>query len=277
MTGRLTLCATPIGNLGDASPRLAEVLASADLIFAEDTRRTSILLRHLGVSRPLRSYFVGNEARRSDELVELMREGKHVALVSDAGMPGISDPGGRAVRSVIDAGFPVGVVAGPSAVTAAVAVAGFDSDRFCFEGFLPRRGGEREARLERIAADDRPVVFFAAPSRLVADLRDLAAVVDSDRAVVVTRELTKLHEEVWRGSVPEAVAEFEGREVRGEITVVVDGGVRTHVSMEAALTDVQRLTDDGVSVSDAVRTVSDLSGIRRRELYEAALRARDGA
>ncbi len=172
--GRLVICATPIGNLSDVSERLGSALRDAELIYAEDTRRTRTLLDAVGATTTMRSMFEGNEAKRAEELIAALRDGKTVALVTDAGMPAISDPGARAVAMAHREGYPVSVVPGPSAVTSALALSGFGGDRFAFEGFLPRQGRDRTTRLERIASEDRPVVLFASPNRLAADLRDLA-------------------------------------------------------------------------------------------------------
>jgi 16S rRNA (cytidine1402-2'-O)-methyltransferase len=198
VAGRLILCAGPIGNLGDAAPRLGEALREATLIYAEDTRRARILLDHLGVTTPVRSYFVGNEAERAVELQDRLAGGEVIALLTDAGTPGIADPGLTAVRAVA-AGAEVTAVPGPSAVTMALAVSGESADRFVFEGFLPRKGEERASRVAAIAAETRTVVFFASPERLVADLADLAGQHPGSRSCVVARELTKLHEECGGG------------------------------------------------------------------------------
>jgi 16S rRNA (cytidine1402-2'-O)-methyltransferase len=272
MAGTLILCAGPIGNLSDAPPRLAEALASADVVLAEDTRRARVLLDHLGVERPLRSFFVGNEAERAGELQERLAAGQTIALVTDAGTPGIADPGLSAVRAALEAGARVTGVPGPSAVTLAVAVSGLPGDRFAFEGFLPRKGGRRTERLAAIALEARTVVLFAAPSRLPDDLADLAAAAGDDRAVVVCRELTKLHEEVWRGSLAQAAAHWAGREVRGEVTVVLAGAPPVEPDPAAALEHVDALIAGGLPLAEAVRQVADLTGVGRRDLYEAAIR-----
>lgn len=272
MAGTLILCAGPIGNLADAPPRLAEALASADVVLAEDTRRARVLLDHLGIDRPLRSYFVGNEAERAGELRERLAAGQTVALVTDAGTPGIADPGLSAVRAAVEAGARITGVPGPSAVTLAVAVSGLPGDRFAFDGFLPRKGGRRAERLASIAREPRTVVLFAAPARLAADLTDLASAAGGDREVVVCRELTKLHEEIWRGTLAGAAAEWAGREVRGEVTLVLAGAPATEPDPAAALEHVEALIADGVPLAEAVRQVADLTGVGRRELYEAAIR-----
>ena len=184
MTGRLVICATPIGNLDDASPRLRETLAGADVVFAEDTRRTGKLLDRLGVEAELRSFFLGNEQKRSIELRSRLERGETIALVSDAGMPAISDPGVAAVRAARSVGAVISVIPGPSAATAAIAVAGLGGDRFVFEGFLPRSGEDRRRRIETVANDDRPVVLFSAPSRGVKALAELASEAGPERIVV---------------------------------------------------------------------------------------------
>lgn len=268
MAGMLILCAGPIGNLGDASPRLGEALRSAGVVYAEDTRRARILLDHLGVTTPVRSYFVGNEQERADELGARLAAGDTVALLTDAGTPGIADPGWSAVRAAVAAGATITGVPGPSAVTLAVAVSGAPGDRFVFEGFLPRRGQDRSARLAAIAAEHRTVVFFASPHRLAADLADLATAHALPRSVVVCRELTKLHEEVWRGALTEAADHWGAMErVRGEVTVVleaVDAGVP---DLEAAVVAAHQRIADGETPSHAVREVAGIHGVSRRELY----------
>ena len=273
--GRLVLCATPIGNLGDVSDRLRATLADADVIYAEDTRRSSVLLAHIGVTRPIRSLFVGNEEVRTEELLNSVLEGKTVALVTDAGMPGISDPGAAAVRKVREAGLPVSLIPGPSAVTSAVSLAGFGGERFVFEGFLPRKGRQRTRRLEGIAVEDRPVVLFVSPHRFQADLEDLAAACGKGRNVVVTRELTKLHEEVWVGTIGGAVEEWSQRAPKGEFTIVLAPGEPEPFSVVDATAQARLLVSEGSSPSDAAREVSRATGIPRREIYAALLDTQD--
>ena len=255
-TGTLFVVGTPIGNLGDVAPRALEVLGAADVIAAEDTRRTGSLLARLEVGAPrFVSLFEGNERERTIELLAELRRGRSVALVSDAGMPGVSDPGFRLVRAAAEAGIDVRVVPGPSAVLAALVVSGLPTDRFAFEGFLPRRVADRRARLEAIAADPRTVVLFESPRRVAATLEDLAAAL-GDRPAAVCRELTKVHEEVLRGPLRELAAEFRRRgEVRGEIAVVVGGASREAES------------GPDVDPEDLARQAADLvaSGTRRRQ------------
>lgn len=273
MPGRLILCATPIGNLGDAAPRLTEALRAADVVYAEDTRRSATLLRSLDVDRPLRSYFAGNEAARSIELGRRLQEGATVALLTDAGTPAVSDPGLSAVRAARAAGAAVSVVPGPSAVTAALAVSGLPSERFVFEGFLPRAAGERRARLAAIAAETRTAVLFTTPHRVRDDLADLARACGADRSLCLTRELTKLHEEVWWGTLGEAQAALATREPRGEFTLVLGGAVPAQGDdLGTALARVDELVGQGVPPSEAVRRVAEETGVARRALYQASLR-----
>jgi 16S rRNA (cytidine1402-2'-O)-methyltransferase len=272
MSGTLVLCATPIGNLGDTSSRLAEALDSADVVFAEDTRRTRILVDHLGISVRLESYHAGNEGAQEARLAKLLGEGAVVALVTDAGMPSVSDPGTGAVRVARAVGAAVTVVPGPSAVVAALAASGLAAERFVFEGFLPRKGAYRRRRLEDLRSEERTVVLFAAKNRVVEDLAALAASCGGNRQVVVCRELTKVHEEIWSGSVDEAVAEWTRRQPRGEFTIVVAGRASDEVGVSEAVAEVVLRMAEGVPMSDAVKKVADAIGVRRRRLYEAVLR-----
>ncbi|HET7518201.1 MAG TPA: 16S rRNA (cytidine(1402)-2'-O)-methyltransferase, partial [Actinomycetes bacterium] len=201
--GRLIVCATPIGNLEDASPRLARVLAEADLVACEDTRQTRKLLAHLGVTTRMTSYHEVGEKERAQELAERVAGGLRLALVSDAGTPAVSDPGYHLVAACLERGVPVEVVPGPSAVVAALVVSGLPTDRFCFEGFLPRRPGQRDRRLAELAAEPRTMVFFEAPHRVLATLEAMAAAFGPDRTAAAVRELTKVHEQVLRGPLGE--------------------------------------------------------------------------
>ena len=269
--GRLIVCATPIGNLGDVSDRLREVLQTADLVYAEDTRRTATLLRHVGASPTVRSMFVGNEKRRTGELLDSLDQGLTVALVTDAGMPTVSDPGSEVVRLARQAGHLVTVVPGPSAVVASVALAGFGGDRFVFEGFLPRKGKDRSLRLVRIGDEDRPVVVFVSPHRLVADLESIAGATGPDREIVITREMTKVHEEVWSGSVGQAIEEWSDREVKGELTVVLAPGPSEPQSLDSAVAEARVLVESGTSPSEAARRVATATGASRREIYQVLI------
>lgn len=272
--GRLFVCATPIGNLGDVSDRLRDVLRQVDVVYAEDTRRTAKLLGHVGASPRVKSLFVGNEAGRTQQLLEDLRAGASVALVSDAGMPTVSDPGAEAVRQARDLGVKVTVIPGASAVTTALALSGFGGDRFCFEGFLPRKGKERARRLEGIAVDERAVVLFASPRRVGADLQDLADAAGPERLVTVTRELTKVHEEAWTGSLAEAVERWSV-ESKGEFTLVLAPAARAESSPEAAIELARLLIEEGSSPSDAARRAASESGVSRRTIYQALLESQD--
>lgn len=225
MTGRLQVVATPIGNLADLSERAREALAGADIIAAEDTRHTAALLKMLGISKPLLSLHEHNEARRVPALIARLGAGERVALVSDAGTPLLSDPGYELVRRAAAAGFEVSAIPGPSAITAALAIAGLPTDRFCFEGFLPARQGERRTALQALAHEHRTLVFFEAPHRIAASLADMAAALGPQRQAVVARELTKAHETIYRGTLQELAqrASTEANFERGEITLIVHG------------------------------------------------------
>jgi 16S rRNA (cytidine1402-2'-O)-methyltransferase len=273
--GRLVVCATPIGNLGDVSDRLRDTLRSADVVYAEDTRRTSTLLQHIGATTQVRSLFVGNEMRRTQDLLDALGEGLTVALVSDAGMPAVSDPGAEAVRRARDAGYPVTVIPGPSAVTTAVTLAGFGADRFVFEGFLPRKGRDRSDVLARLATEDRPVVLFVSPHRLVPDLESIATATGPERAIAITRELTKLHEEVWVGAVGAAIEEWLSREAKGEFTVVVAPGPVERLPLEVVIAEARDLVAAGSSPSEAAKRVAGATGVSRRSIYQALIEDQD--
>ena len=270
VAGRLILCATPIGNLGDASPRLAEALDSADLILVEDTRRSSILLRSLGIKKPMKSYFAGNESKRAAALVDLLKQGKTVALVTDAGTPGISDPGVSAVLAAREAGAVVSAVPGPSAVTIALSVSGFPSERFVFEGFLPRKGVERDARLAALATETRTTVLFVAPHHLIDDLTALTSIAP-DRPLSIARELTKMFEEIQWTTPGSALKEWGERQVHGEFTLVLAGGDPIEPDLDETVGAVLAEIDRGIQMSEAVRTVSSQSGVPRRKLYQEVL------
>jgi 16S rRNA (cytidine1402-2'-O)-methyltransferase len=274
--GRLVVVATPIGNLGDLSPRAVEALARADVVCCEDTRRTRGLLTHAGVTgRRLVSLHDRNEAARIPEVLGYLAAGKTVAVVSDAGTPTVSDPGSRLVAAAVAAGVEVTAVPGPSAALMALVVSGLPTDRFCFEGFLARRGSDRRLRLEALATEERTTLIHEAPGRLAATLSDLSAVCGPDRAVVVARELTKLHEEVWRGSLAEAAEEFAAREVRGEVVVVLAGAAPAPPADDAAVVAaLRRQVDGGASWRDAASAVAGDLGVSRRQVYDHALALR---
>jgi 16S rRNA (cytidine1402-2'-O)-methyltransferase len=235
--GRLQVVATPIGNLADLSARARAALEQADLIAAEDTRHTGALLKSAGISRPLLSLHEHNESRRVPELLARLASGDTVALVSDAGTPLLSDPGFELVQRAAQAGFEVQAIPGPSAITAALAVAGLPTDRFCFEGFPPARAAERRTAFAALAHETRTLVFFEAPHRIVATLADLAGEFGTERAAVVARELTKAHETVYRGSLQELLARAQSQAsfARGEITLIVQGAAPRAAGFDAAL------------------------------------------
>lgn len=274
MEGMILLAATPIGNLGDASLRLRETFETATVIAAEDTRHTAQLLRLLGIeNRPeLVALHDHNEHERAASLVERAAS-EDVVLVSDAGMPTVSDPGFRVVQLAAERGIEVSAVPGPSAVITALAVAGLPTDRFAFEGFLPRKSGERSRALGQLAAERRTLVFFEAPTRVAATLRDLAGAFGEGRPAAVCRELTKLHEEVRRGSLGELAA-WADSGVRGEVVLVVGGAPQVDASPDAALEEVQQRVAEGERLKDATRAVAEATGLSARELYAAALAAR---
>jgi len=273
MAGVLHVVATPIGNLGDLSARARETLEAVDLVVAEDTRRTGRLLEAIGVRASLRSFFEGNERERTPAIVRELVDGRSVALVSDGGMPLVSDPGYRLVTACIEAGVDIRVVPGPSAVLAALVVSGLPTDRFSFEGFLPRTAGDRRARLAAVAHDPRTLVFFESPRRVAGMLRDLVTTM-GERRVALCRELTKLHEEVRRGTAAEVLASLEDDPLRGEVVVVVEGDqVGIPVDLEAAVASARALVAEGARKRDAAHAVADGLGISANEVYRALLDA----
>ncbi|MCW2652907.1 MAG: rRNA (cytidine1402-2-O)-methyltransferase [Mycobacterium sp.] len=274
--GLLLLGATPLGQPSDASARLVAALGSADVVAAEDTRRVRALAQALGVRIPGRvvSLFDHNEATRTPSLISDIRSGATVLVVTDAGMPVINDPGYRLVTACVAAELPVSCLPGPSAVTTALAVSGLPSDRFCFEGFAPRKHSARVAWLTSVADEPRTIVFFESPRRLLACLKDAVDQLGGSRRAVVCRELTKVHEEVVRGTVAE-LADWAADGVLGEITVVVEGA-QPHADMPTLIAEVSALVDAGMRVKDACAEVigGHPGAPSRRELYDAVLRAR---
>ena len=268
MTGTLLLVGTPIGNLGDLSPRAVETLAAVDLIAAEDTRRTGRLLGHLELpDRPLISFFEGNERERTEEVLGRLRDGAIVALVTDGGMPTVSDPGFRLVRACAAEGIDVRVVPGPSAVTAALAISGLPTDRFVFEGFLPRKAGERRVRLEALADEPRTIVCFESPRRVRTMLAEALSTL-GDRPAVVARELTKLHEEALRGSLSTLPAALDATTLKGEIVVVIGGAPRSESpALEELVDEARALVAGGSRARDAAKTIAKRHGASANELY----------
>ncbi|HSI92263.1 MAG TPA: 16S rRNA (cytidine(1402)-2'-O)-methyltransferase [Jiangellaceae bacterium] len=271
--GVLVLAGTPIGDVRDAPPRLADELAAADIVAAEDTRRLRRLAASLGVEIAGRvvSYFEGNEAARTPELVAALGAGRRVVLVTDAGMPSVSDPGYRLVTAAVAAGIPVTAVPGPSAVLTALAVSGLAVDRFCFEGFLPRKAGERSRRLAGLAAEERTMVFFESRHRLPATLTAMAEAFGADRPAAVCRELTKTYEEVRRGPLGELAGWAAGGDVLGEITIVVAGATPAAATPEDAAVLVAEREAAGVPRKEAIAAVAREAGLPKRAVYAAVV------
>jgi 16S rRNA (cytidine1402-2'-O)-methyltransferase len=279
VTGRLQVIATPIGNLADLSERAREALAEADLIAAEDTRHTGALLKAIGLATPLLSLHEHNESRRVPTLLARLAAGERLALVSDAGTPLLSDPGYELVRAAVAAGFGVSVIPGPSAITAALAVAGLPTDRFCFEGFLPPRERERRAALEALAHERRTLVFFEAPHRIAAALADIAAVLGPEREAVVARELTKAHETIYRGTLRElaARAATEANFARGEITLVVHGAPAAAAGVdERLLRRAIEVLSKELPPGRVAALAAQLTGATRAAAYALATRGTAG-
>lgn len=275
MTGSILLAATPIGDVEDAPPRLRRILGEADVVAAEDTRRLRALAQRMGVeiTGAVLSYHEHNEAAQAPRLVAAAQEGKQVLVVSDAGMPSVSDPGYRLVRAAADAGVRVSVLPGPSAVLTALAISGLASDRFCFEGFLPRRPGDRARALAPLADETRTMIFFEAPHRLADTLTAMGQAFGEDRAGAVCRELTKTYEEVRRAPLGELAA-WAADGVKGEITIVVAGAEALPAQAEDHVGEVLARVDAGERLKDAAAAVSARTGASKRDLYQAALAAR---
>ena len=272
--GALIVCATPIGNLDDASPRLAAALAAADVVACEDTRRTRRLLDHLGVQARLVSYHDVNERRRAGELADLVAAGERVALVSDAGMPAVSDPGWQLVQLCLARDLAVEVIPGPSAVLAALVLSGLPADRFCFEGFLSRKAGARARRLAELAGEPRTMVFFEAPHRVEGTVAAMAEAFGPERRAAMARELTKLHEEVVRASLGELAAHLAERPARGEITLVVAGAAEAGGAPADLAALVAERVAGGEDAKAAMRAVAKATGASRRDVYQAVIDAR---
>ena len=275
MAGVLYLVGTPIGNLGDFSPRAVETLMNADFIAAEDTRVSVKLLNHFGIKKPLVSYHEHNKAAAGQVILERILSGETCALVTDAGMPAISDPGEDLARLCAENGVPVFAVPGPCAAICALAVSGFDTRRFCFEGFLSANKKERRERLQELSGEERTVVFHEAPHKLKATLADMAEIL-GNRRIALCRELTKLHEDTMRTTLPEAVQYYQENEPRGEYVLVVAGrekAEQTELTLEQGVALVLKKRAEGMKMKDAVRQVADDTGLNRNELYQAALNA----
>ncbi len=271
-SGRLVVVGTPIGNLGDLSPRAREALAAAELVACEDSRRTGRLFNTLGIPAP--RYWVVNEHTEDDVtpgIVDRLLAGTRVVLVSDAGMPAVSDPGSRLIRAAVERGVEVEVVPGASAVLTALVASGLVSDRFCFEGFLPRRGGQRAERLAALVGEPRVAVLFEAPHRIRRTVADLAEALGGERRTAICRELTKLHEETWRGTLAEAVEHLASKEPRGEYVLVVEGAERAEPDDAAILAALDERCGRGGSRRDVVDDVAAALGVGRRRVYELSL------
>ncbi len=273
--GRLVLAATPMGDIGDASQRLRDALATADVVAAEDTRRTRSLAKALGVEITGRvvSFYDHVEAARIPMLLEQIESGSTVLLVTDAGMPSVSDPGYRMVAACVERGLPITCLPGPSAVTTALALSGLPVERFCFDGFAPRKSGQRKEWLRTLTSEPRAVAFFEAPHRLADCLADAVEILGPDRRAAVCRELTKTYEEVVRGNLAELAAwSVEG--ARGEITVVLEGAQKVSEDPADLVSQVELLAAGGLRLKDACAEVSAATGASRRELYDAVLASR---
>jgi 16S rRNA (cytidine1402-2'-O)-methyltransferase len=275
VSGTLLVVATPIGNLGDLSPRAATALTEADLVLAEDTRRTGRLLAHIGSEVPQRSLHEHNERERTEEVMTLLADGARIALVSDAGTPAVSDPGYRLLAACAAAGVRIEPIPGPSAALAALVASGLPTDRVAFEGFLPRKGSARRQRLAELAGEVRTTVLFVAPHRAEADLRALADALGHDRRAAVCRELTKLHEEVRRGDLG-ALADAAAEGFRGELTVVIAGAPAESPGEVGDAALVARVSDavaDGTSKKEAIAEVARAAGVPKRRVYQAVVDA----
>ncbi len=274
--GQLILAATPLGNILDASPRLKETLEQADLIAAEDTRRAKRLFADLNleIKAPVISLFEENEIEKIPDIIEKLKNGLKVVVISDAGTPAISDPGYRLVTKAIEENISITVIPGPSAVLSALVLSGLPTDRFSFEGFIARKGKERTEILNNLNTQSRTMVIFESPRRTLQTLQDIQEIVGDDRKAAVVREISKTYEEVIRGSLKELVAWANSKEVLGEITLVIAGVENTGKKEvdEQAIAEVKQLIATGSSFKDAVQEVSTQRGLSRRELYEASLR-----
>ncbi|QLE57641.1 16S rRNA (cytidine(1402)-2'-O)-methyltransferase [Nostoc sp. TCL26-01] len=269
----LYIVGTPIGNLEDITFRAVRILQTVDLIAAEDTRHTGKLLQHLQIKTPQISYHEHNRTSRIPELLENLQTGKAIALVSDAGMPGISDPGYELVKACVEAGLTVVPIPGASAAITALSAAGLPTDRFVFEGFLPAKSQQRREYLEFLQTESRTLIFYESPHRLRETLQDLAQVWGSDRQIVLARELTKLYEEFWRGNIAEAIAHYQQREPQGEYTIIVAGNIANETQLtEAQLkAELQQLISQGITRSQASRQLAKYTALNRRQIYQLAL------
>ena len=277
--GALSVVGTPIGNLGDFSPRAAETLAGADFIAAEDTRVTQKLLNHLGLHKPLLSYFEHNKRSRGEAILQRLREGETCALVSDAGMPAVSDPGETLIAACAQEGLPVYVVPGPTAAISALAVSGLPTGRFTFEGFLSMNKRSRRERLRQVEHEPRTMIFYEAPHKLRRTLGDFEKTFGGERRIALVRELTKVHEEVWRTTLAEAAAHYREQEARGEYVLVVAGAEAPPVEEDNTIEDAVELArqrmEAGESASEAAKQAAKETGVRKSEIYRALAEAEE--
>ncbi len=267
--GKLYICATPIGNLEDASIRLLKTLRQVDMIACEDTRHTLKLLNRYNIKRQLISYHEHSRPEKEDYIIELLREGKDIALVSDAGMPAISDPGENLVKKAISAGIDLEVIPGPSALIAALAVSGMDTTAFIFEGFLPSRSSQRRERLEKLKEETRTIILYEAPHRLLACLKDIESILGEQRQLAIARELTKVYEEVKRGSVTELYEYYSFNPPRGEISIIIQGKEALAEAKDFAeiAREVEELLEQGMDKKEAFKTKAREYGIKKSMLY----------
>ncbi|MCC0176094.1 16S rRNA (cytidine(1402)-2'-O)-methyltransferase [Waterburya agarophytonicola K14] len=271
--GKLYLVGTPIGNLEDITLRAIRILTEVDLIAAEDTRHTGKLLKHLQISTPQISYHEHSPHSRIEELTNKLQQGHNIALVTDAGMPSISDPGVKLVSAAIALSIPVIPIPGGTAVISALAASGLPTDKFIFEGFLPTKEQERQARLALLRSETRTVVLYEAPHRLIKTLTDLATAVGEEREIVLARELTKMHEEFWRGNLQLAIALYAQRQPKGEYTLVLQGAKESNLIMseEELKVELQQLLESGMTRSQASRQLAKSTNLSRREIYQLDL------
>ncbi len=275
MAGILYLVATPIGNLEDISARALRILSEVDCIAAEDTRVSGGLLNHFGIKKPLISYYEQNKHIRGQELLKRLLQGEHIALISDAGTPAISDPGADLVRSAIDAGIQVTAIPGPCAFVSALIASGLPTERFVFEGFLPRNKGDRKRRLQSVVNEQRTLVFYEAPHRLRETLEDMADMLGADRKVVLARELTKLHEEYLRFSLAEAAESYRQQQPRGEYVLIVAGSEGKHVpppDMQAVQLRLEALLEQGIGRKQAAKILAEQYDLPVKTIYDLGLK-----
>ena len=271
MVGTLYVVATPIGNLEDITLRALRVLKEVDVIAAEDTRHTQILLSHYGIRTPLTSYHEHNEKTKARQLMSRLERGEQIALVSDAGTPAISDPGYRLAVEAIRGGIPVIPIPGASALTAVLSAGGLPTDRFVFEGFLPAKKQERRARLRALSSETGTLVIYEAPHRLTETLNDLAEIL-GDREIVLAREVSKVHEEFLRGRLTEVAKQVAGREIKGELTLLIGGSrEQSEVSQEQIEEEIRKLKDDGLRVKEIAEILGEKYGYSKKEIYRLAL------